>query len=379
LNEPSDVVGLLNDMTAAGDWGTGWQLSLRTCDGPRLDLAGGVDGAGKPVMSSTRFCVYCAGKPVTALCVGALADLGEISFDDCLGDVLPGIGHPALAAVTVDELLRHTAGLGRSPARLFLAQPSQARDRMLLELEPEVTRQYVTTYSEFAAWELLRMTIEAVAASPFEDVITSTVLEPLGLVDRISFTLLGDASALGLNVAVRPEGIEPLLWEQSETNLCEVKASTGLLASASALADLYSSMSAALDGSGVPTSASTLAAMVTAPAAATFDPVLDRSCKLGAGFMVDLQRHHFGPFSPRSFGHSGLSGMTFAGCDPIHGASFAVHINGFLERDQSTDDRRAETRRESVMTAIAEILTISDHHPELGHAYHDPPRDPDGT
>ncbi len=354
------VVALLDGKMAGGEWGTGWQAALRTRGGLNLDLCGGADGRGTWVTPSTRFCVYCAGKPITAVCVGSLVDQGEVSFDDSLGDLVTGIRHPALAGVTINELLRHTAGLGRFPAALFLSQPASSRDRMLLDVEPEFARTYVTTYSEFVAWELLRLAIEAVVGCPFEDAVTATVLAPLGLTNRLCFTLAEEeASDLGLNVAVRSTGIEPLLWELSQTNLSEAKASTGLIASASSLADFYLALCAAFDGGGVPVSAETLVAMVAAPAIAAFDPVLDRSCKLGAGFMVDLDAHHFGRFGTSSFGHSGLSGMTFAGCDPARGIAFAVHINGFLERDREAEDRRAEERREAVMAAVIQEFDAS--------------------
>lgn len=349
-----DVVRVLHERTATREWGTGWQLALRTRDGSRHDLCGGVDGTGAPIRTDTRFCVYCAGKPITALCVGALVDRGELSFDDSLGDLVPGIARPALAAVTVDELLRHTAGLGGYPAHMFLAQPAAARDRMLLHLEPAVTRTHATTYSEYTAWELLRLSIEAVTDEGFEAVIDETVLGPLHLTEQLSFTLPG--ATIGLNVAVRGDGIEPLLWEQSDTNLTEVKASTGLIATTSALADLYLAVCPGPHrDADVPVSTATFETMVTAPAESSFDPVLDRICKLGAGFMVDLREHCFGPWQPASFGHSGLSSMTFAGCDPVRGAAFAVHVNGFLERDRAAGDRRAEQRREAVMTAVAAL------------------------
>lgn len=227
------LVDLMDAKVCTGEWGTGWQVSLRSASGLDEDLSGGVDGRLVPVATDTRFCVYCAGKPVTALCVGAIIDRGKLALDDVLGDLIEGIADPSLAVVTVDELLQHTAGLGRFPASAFLAQPVAKRDRLLRNIVPQAPRPPATTYSEFVAWELLRFAIEAASGEPFETVVAASVLDALGLPDEIVYTMSpANAETLGLNVAVRGALIEPLLWELSDTNLTECKASTGLITSA---------------------------------------------------------------------------------------------------------------------------------------------------
>lgn len=352
------LVDLMDAKVCTGEWGTGWQVSLRSASGLDEDLSGGVDGRLVPVATDTRFCVYCAGKPVTALCVGAIIDRGKLALDDVLGDLIEGIADPSLAVVTVDELLQHTAGLGRFPASAFLAQPVAKRDRLLRNIVPQAPRPPATTYSEFGAWELLRFAIEAASGEPFETVVAASVLDALGLPDEIVYTMSpANAETLGLNVAVRGALIEPLLWELSDTNLTECKASTGLITSARSLAQMYFRIAEALREMGdFPVSNQMLRELVSGPAHATYDPVLDRSCKLARGFMVDLEGHMFGPLSSASLGHTGLSGMTFAGCDPSTGDAFAVHINGFLERDRVANDQGAERRRQVVMQKIVSVF-----------------------
>ena len=51
--------------------------------------------------------------------------------------------------------------------------------------------------------------------------------------------------------------------------------------------------------------------VLTARSSHGFDPVMDRDCGYGAGFMIHLADHWFGDrCSPTAFGHSGNGGMT---------------------------------------------------------------------
>jgi hypothetical protein len=121
------------------------------------------------------------------------------------------------------------------------------------------------------------------------------------------------------------------------------------MSSMRALSKLYDSILAVLSGAGPGVITRPTAARMTSPSGPpSFDRVLGRVCQFGLGFMVDLRAHLFSDsLSPNSFGHSGLSGMTFAGADRTRHLAFAVHVNGLVAHDSSEteSDHLAQVRR----------------------------------
>jgi hypothetical protein len=87
-----------------------------------------------------------------------------------------------------------------------------------------------------------------------------------------------------------------------------------------------------LDGGSVPgfPSPSVLRRAVADRRARVDDPVLDRRCAFGGGFMVDLADHGYGAAVPSSaIGHSGLMGNSCGLVDPRTGTALALFFNGF--------------------------------------------------
>lgn len=75
-----------------------------------VQRAGGHSG-GAPLTVNQRLSVASLGKMFTAVAIGQLVDAGRTSFDDPIGRHLPAL--PAeFRALTVAQLLTHTAGLG---------------------------------------------------------------------------------------------------------------------------------------------------------------------------------------------------------------------------------------------------------------------------
>ena len=101
-------------------------------------------------------------------------------------------------------------------------------------------------------------------------------------------------------------------------------------------------------------SRSILPFMIQPTSSRTTHTMLGRSASFGLGFMTSLSDHFFGDlFSARSYGHSGLGGMTFAGADPSLGLTFAVHANGVTEWCSTGGlEKRPELRRRAVGDAL---------------------------
>ncbi|MEV0644144.1 serine hydrolase domain-containing protein [Phytomonospora sp. NPDC050363] len=135
-------------------------------------------GAGT-IGTGTRMALGSLTKPVTALAVWRLADQGRVALDQTLGDLLPEVTG-AKAAITVEQLMSHTAGLAdthgadeeqidRAEAlRRILAQP--------LLFEPGTDESYSNS-----GYTLLAMIIEKASGLGYEDYLTSEIFDPAGM------------------------------------------------------------------------------------------------------------------------------------------------------------------------------------------------------
>jgi CubicO group peptidase (beta-lactamase class C family) len=335
----STLLQLLNERIADQSWATGYQLAIIRGNKTLIEASGGVDGLGRPISPDSMFPIYCAGKPITAIAIGTLIDAGELSFDDVLGDILRSTLNQQLAAVTVEQLLMHTAGLWPIPAAALLTLHRSARRRIIAAFQPTPQPPGVGHYADFASWELLSQVIEDLTDEPFVRAIDHLVLERCGLDTEIVFSATAESPTcrrLRINADLQTSKPIPLLWEQSKSNLLDVRPSGGAIATMSALAALYQAVLTSLpdDSNGLLTPST--ARLLTTPATvAAHDPVLGRTCRYSPGFMTDLSLPEFDTgLSEQTFGHSGLHGMTFAAADPTRDISFAVHLNGITQHNE---------------------------------------------
>lgn len=119
------ATALVNAMVQRGH-APGVVLDLRCNGRPWLQIATGKADAARPMRQDDLFRIYSMTKPVTALAVQLLADDGRLSLDDPLAKHLPEFAsasvfvaekdgalqtQPLVRALTVRDLLRHTAGM----------------------------------------------------------------------------------------------------------------------------------------------------------------------------------------------------------------------------------------------------------------------------
>lgn len=360
------LLTLLDDRTRDHSWGTGYQVVVAKGDDVILNASGGVDGAGKPVSNESLFPIYCAGKPVTALAIGALVDHGELSFEDVLGDVLPGELNPRLATTSIEQLLTHTAGLWPYSAGAFFTLSRSSRRQAVRRVEPALQSENVGHYADFVSWELLAMVIEELTGESFVQAVDDLVIAPCGLGNDLMFAMTTESSSyrrLRINVDVQTGAPIPLIWERSPSNLGDVRPSGGAIATMCALSELYRVLLSLASGDAGGIVTSVIAnELIRSRTVAGKDKALGRVCRYSRGFMTDLSLPHLGTgLGDRTFGHSGLHGMTFAAADPCSGASFAVHVNGVTRHDQPYDgepDRSPVARRRLICKLIADALRV---------------------
>lgn len=143
---------------------------------------------GEPLTPGHLFRIASHSKTFTATVVMQLVERGQLRLDDRCADLL-GSTSPALAEVTVRELLQHTSGLVRDgfdgdfwqlggpfPGPAELAGLGADEDAMVLERNEQFK------YSNIG-YGLLGLAIEGVTGRAYADVVRDSIVEPLGLAD----------------------------------------------------------------------------------------------------------------------------------------------------------------------------------------------------
>jgi CubicO group peptidase (beta-lactamase class C family) len=237
-------------------------------------------------------------------------------------------------------LMNHTDRLARPSLIEALLTPSSQRDTLVIR----ALHHRVHGYSEYAASHILNRVVETLAEVPALEYVRSTIIEPLELERgvRVSFSpneSIDSYREVAFGVRGLPGHALPLTYDRSPYFACDDRLTFGGYASAKGLCKLYGALGTAMAGRVVPgiPKPSTLHEMLRHTGPLSFDPVLKRRCNFGGGFMVDLENHGYEGLGPRSFGHSGFNGMSWAGYDPDRQLAFAAIANGTFSLQQDAD------------------------------------------
>ena len=126
-------------------------------------------------------------KAMTAVAIGRLVQAHQLDWTDTMASLFPDVRadmDPAMAAVTVGDLLRHAAGLPHDLPWGWFAGPSVPRQRLAavrlaLSAKPQVpVGQY--SYSN-VGYVLLGAILERKLGQPWERVVTDRLFTPLGM------------------------------------------------------------------------------------------------------------------------------------------------------------------------------------------------------
>jgi CubicO group peptidase (beta-lactamase class C family) len=174
-----------------------------------LAAAGTSDmSTGRKMRGDDIFWIASMSKPITAVAIGILADDGKLSFDDPVFKYLPEFPE-ASRAITLRDLLTHTAGLGELTSRgphLTLAQTSRQIAELPLRFQPRTRWAYST-----AGFDVLGRVVEVVAGMPFDQFLQKRVFDPLGMKET-SFWIRADA---------RDRSARSYQWVPAESKLRE--------------------------------------------------------------------------------------------------------------------------------------------------------------
>ena len=152
-----------------------------------FERAYGTQADGDPYAIDTPFEIASIGKMFTAVAIGQLVDREDLRFDDSVGPYVDGLTAD-VGAVTIGQLLSHTAGLG------------EALDEGIVA--PAGSFAYTN-----AGFDLLARVVESVSGEPFESYLEANIFEPAGMSSTILTTdrPAGDPQGWGGETSTAPD------------------------------------------------------------------------------------------------------------------------------------------------------------------------------
>jgi D-alanyl-D-alanine carboxypeptidase len=190
-----------------------------------------------------RFRVASHSKTFTAAGILKLKDLGRLRLDDNAGSFVQGL-HPDVAAVTIQQLLSHSAGLVRDGA-----DSGQFSDRRPFRSAPELladlsVAQPIVPAERFKysnhGFGLLGLIIEAVTKEPYTAWIMREIVAPAGLEETAADIGLATGPLASGHSTRLPLGRRLAIPGDNPTN--DVASATGFVSTAADLAKFFAQL-----------------------------------------------------------------------------------------------------------------------------------------
>jgi CubicO group peptidase (beta-lactamase class C family) len=134
--------------------------------------------------TDTRFNIGSVGKMFTAVAIAQLVEEGKLAFDDTIGEHLTGL-RADIAALTVDQLLTHTSGLGDFMRNGYPEEAKAARTaadllplviNQPLEFKPGTRESYSNS-----GYVVLGAIIEVITGQSYYDYVREHIFQPAGM------------------------------------------------------------------------------------------------------------------------------------------------------------------------------------------------------
>ncbi|WP_075071399.1 serine hydrolase domain-containing protein [Gemmatimonas phototrophica] len=158
----------------------GVSLGIRTFEGKSIAIHSGTDNRGTRLGFDSLFCLSSASKLVVALLILELIDLGRLSPESTLSDVLPSCSE-SLKAVTIAQLLSHRGGLPQALTENQLPYDERLSHERIRAacLHVHSAPSDRVNYSD-VGYGLLALIVEAKWEDTFESVIQTRINSLLG-------------------------------------------------------------------------------------------------------------------------------------------------------------------------------------------------------
>jgi CubicO group peptidase (beta-lactamase class C family) len=305
-------------------------------------------GEVRPADRSSLFAVFSVTKAFVSSAVWILLHEGKLALGDRVVDHVPGFGLNGKRAVTVEQLLTHTAGFPSAvmDPRAWLSEKERLAAFADWRLEWEPGSRF--TYHGTSTMWILAQLITQVTGADYRDFIRSRIFEPLGLTDLFiglpeeHQARVADVISVGEPMSRDERAVSPVdaptITDEMVTwiNGSEARAigspGGGAIGTAADVALFYQGVLASLDPEreGLWDRACVVDAC-TPRNPALIDPMTKQPALRGLGLVVagDEGRlwRGFAPSNgPRTVGHMGAGGQIAWG-DPDSGISFAFVTN----------------------------------------------------
>ncbi len=333
------VQSLLNDLVSR-DVDVGLQVAAYHRGQLVIDACAGVANlqTGELVTPDTLFCVFSCTKGITATVIHMLADRGLLDYDAPVSRYWPDFGQNGKMAITIRQVLAHTAGVPQVPDEIGPAESCDWEQacRAVAELTPIWEPGTKTGYHAITFGWILGELARRVDGRAFSQIVKEDIAEPLEIddlylgipddvEDRVAFLDTFPSEQPSPNALVWrviPPAYQPLSdWaNRSDFRRACIPAGNGIM-TARALARFYDGLISSTPGTKL--LSQQRLDVATELQTDEDDVVLGSPARKGLGYWLGGEELSSLGTRSTSFGHSGAGGsMGFA--DPEYELAFAL-------------------------------------------------------
>jgi CubicO group peptidase (beta-lactamase class C family) len=347
------VAGIAEELVGSGAE-RGLQVAAYVDQQPVVDVAVGVadPATGRSVRPGTLFYNWSIGKGATATLVHRLVDAGALDHDTPVAEIWPGFARHGKQAITVRQVLNHSAGLPGLPPGVTVDDVCswEAMAAALEDAEPWWEPGTKVGYHAYTFGFLAGEIVRRVTGRELRDCLAELTAEigfpgeirfGIGSEETVDLAVLEDAPSPGefpgmpddapLFRAV-PPALFPTAAFGNDPRAKAADIPAGAKVTARALARMYAGWLGPVDGSRL-VGAERLAE-ASSESAAGIDQVYGNDSRWGLGFALWLPGDEA---ASRAFGMAGAGG-SWAGADPERGLAIAVTRN-VMSTDFTTVER----------------------------------------
>ncbi len=296
----------------------------------------------------TPFCLLSASKPVTAMVLHLLDDMGLLHVDDPVAEYIPEFARHGKEAITFRHILAHRAGVPNPPAASMdlslLSEPERIVE-LLCDQRPLWRPGTRVAYHAVTTGFLLGEVVRRVTGKDIRTFLHETVCEPLGFRWMNYGVAPEDVGKVAVNAFTGPPVLPPIstLFERalgaSVQRVVEVSndprfltsifPSGNIVGTADELSRFFELLrrNGELDGVRV-FARRTVQRAIAEQSYLEPDFTLVLPFRYSMGFMLGAEWFSlYGPFTPRAFGHIGFTNI-IAWADPERDVAAALLTSG---------------------------------------------------
>ena len=215
--QPPEVTAIVDRQVAAGFF-AGAALRVLRGDEPVIEHFAGSAGPGLPAGPDVRWPLASISKLYTAACVMRLVELGELTVNTPVWQVLPDFTGDGREDVRVRHLITHTSGLPYESPQMGRRLASHASTDDLIDeayrtpllFQPGSRFQY----SDYA-YGLAGRVASVVAGVDFPELVRTLILAPMGLADTFMRPADGDVGRIANVRGVFNDGTDGAMYNSA--------------------------------------------------------------------------------------------------------------------------------------------------------------------